>query len=148
MTAASDESAVIDTDSAVSPRARWVMRFAVVPPGEAPSRTSPTASTGSRLNTSATPNASSGLSTSRFARPMRTPRGCVKIRRKSSMVSDNPRLIMISARAMGRAISASTGRARYPRRRATCASWSGVRRQVNTLDGCPMVMAGHGDKTR
>ena len=47
ITAATLEIAVIVIESAVSPRARWVSMFAIVPPGEAPSRTSPTASAGS-----------------------------------------------------------------------------------------------------
>jgi hypothetical protein len=45
MTEATLETAVIVTESATSPRARWVSMFAVVPPGEAPSSTTPTAST-------------------------------------------------------------------------------------------------------
>ena len=48
ITAATLETAVIVTESAVSPRARWVSMFAIVPPGEAPSRTRPTARAGSR----------------------------------------------------------------------------------------------------
>ena len=47
ITAARLEIAVIVIDRAVSPRARCVSRFARTPPGEAPSRTSPTASAGS-----------------------------------------------------------------------------------------------------
>ena len=46
-TAATLETAVIVTDRAVSPRARCVSMFAIVPPGEAPKSTSPTASAGS-----------------------------------------------------------------------------------------------------
>jgi hypothetical protein len=42
-TAATLEIAVIVIESAVLPRARCVSRLAIVPPGEAPSRTSPTA---------------------------------------------------------------------------------------------------------
>ena len=45
--------AVIVTESAVSPRARWVSMLAIIPPGEAPSRTRPTASSGDRPNSSA-----------------------------------------------------------------------------------------------
>ena len=41
------EIAVIEIDSAVSPRARWVRRLAMVKQGEAPSRTRPTAKAGS-----------------------------------------------------------------------------------------------------
>ena len=47
ITDATLDTAVIDTLSATSPRARCVSRFAVVPPGNAPRRTTPTASRGS-----------------------------------------------------------------------------------------------------
>ena len=100
-TAATLEIAVIVIDRAVSPRAKCVIRFARMPPGEAPSRTSPTANAGSRLNASAIANARSGESTRRLRSPIATPRGCSTTRLKSASVSDMPRLTMITAKAIG-----------------------------------------------
>ena len=75
ITAATLETAVIVTESAVSPRARWVSMFAIVPPGEAPSRTRPTARAGSRSSNSAIPKASAGEISARLSIPIATPRG-------------------------------------------------------------------------
>ena len=74
-TAATLEIPVIEIESAVSPRARWVSRFAIVPPGEAPSSTMPTASAGSSENSSAMPKASSGEMIARFRIPIEMPFG-------------------------------------------------------------------------
>ena len=101
ITAARLENAVIVIESAVSPRAKWVSRFARMPPGEAPSRTSPTASAGSSENAWATPKASRGESSTRLRSPIETPLGLTKTRLKSTGVSDMPRLSMITANASG-----------------------------------------------
>ena len=79
--------------------------FAIVPPGEAPSSTSPTASSGGSDHSSAIANASSGEISSRLVRPMAIPRGNTTTRRKSAGVSDSPSVTMITARASGRATS-------------------------------------------
>ena len=103
--AATLEIAVIVTDSAISPRARCVSRFAIAPPGEAPSSTSPTASSGSRPNSSAIANASSGEITSRFTSPMPTPFGDdehpPEVRRRQRQ----PETVMITARQTGSSTS-------------------------------------------
>ena len=75
ITAATLEIAVIVIESAVSPRARWVSMFAIVPPGEAPSSTRPTASAGSSEYSSAIANASAGEIRARLSIPIPTPRG-------------------------------------------------------------------------
>jgi hypothetical protein len=80
----------------------------MVPPGEAPSRTSPTASSGASENSSAIPKASSGETASRLASPIATPFGYTSTRRKSSGVSDSPRLTMITASASGSSASVNT----------------------------------------
>ena len=76
--------AVIVTESAVSPRARLVSMLAIIPPGEAPSRTRPTASSGGSSNSSAIVKASSGEITARLTIPIATARGAVRTRRKSA----------------------------------------------------------------
>ncbi len=100
---------VIVTDSAVSPRARCVSMLAIIPPGEAPSSTSPTASSGSSENSSAIANASSGDSSDRLSIPIATPRGATSTRLKSAGVSARPRLHMIAAIASGSSTSARSG---------------------------------------
>src|SRR5687767_10577086 len=105
MTAATLEIAVIVIDSAVSPRATCVSRFAVVPPGDAPRSTSPTASAASRPTIFATANASSGEITSRLTSPIPTPFGNRRTRAKSAGVSDSPRLTMITASESGRRVA-------------------------------------------
>ena len=107
-TAATLLRAVIVIDSAVSPRARWVRRLASVPPGEAPSSTRPTASAASSPYSSATAKASRGEISTRFASPIRTPRGRTKMRLKSAGVSDSPSVPMIRASASGSSTVANT----------------------------------------
>src|SRR3954469_13218455 len=108
MTEARLLTAVIETDSAVSPRARCVSRLAIVPPGAAPRTTSPTANAAPRPNSSPTANASSGEMTRRVARPIRAPRGWTSTRRKSAVVSDSPSVHMIRASATGSTTVART----------------------------------------
>ncbi len=108
-------TAVIVSDRAVSPRARWVSTFAIVPPGAAPSSTSPTARPAGRSNSVATPKASAGEITTRLSSPIATPRGCLATRRKSAGVSSSPSATMITASAAGSrtvVVSDSSTRAR------------------------------------
>jgi hypothetical protein len=101
--------AVIVTESAVSPRERWVSMLAIMPPGEAPSRTRPTASSGESPNSSAMAKASRGEINARLSIPIATPRGATSTRRKSSRVRVRPRLNMITAIAAGSTTEVSSG---------------------------------------
>ena len=65
--------AVIVTESAVSPLERWVSMLAIIPPGEAPSRTRPTASSGESPKTLAVVSASSGEISARLSIPISDP---------------------------------------------------------------------------
>ena len=55
--------AVMPTDSATSPFARYVMTLELVPPGHEPTRITPTASSGGSWNTIVSRNASTGMMT-------------------------------------------------------------------------------------
>lgn len=98
--------AVIATDSAVSPRERCVSMLAIIPPGDAPSRTSPTASSGGRSKSSAIASASRGRDQRQVQHP---DRGETRPRRKSAGLSVIPRLHMITAIAAGRTTEVNTG---------------------------------------
>ena len=108
-------TAVIVTESAVSPRARWVSMLAIIPPGDAPSSTSPTASSGGKSNHPATAKASSGEITARLSIPITTPRGALRTRPKSAGTSVRPRLHMITAIAAGRSTEISNCSSTPPR---------------------------------
>ena len=76
--------------------------LAIIPPGEAPSRTRPTASSGESPKMLAVVIASSGEIRARLSIPIATPRGALSTRLKSAGVSVIPRLHMITAIAAGR----------------------------------------------
>ncbi len=95
-------TAVSETDSAVSPRARWVSRLEVTPPGQAARIMTPTASTGSIGQRWIRPKATSGSSTIWLTAPTRKSLGCTATRLKSATFSANPRLNMMKASEIGR----------------------------------------------
>lgn len=82
--------AVMDTESAVSPRETWLIRLEVTPPGQAAKIISPIAIRFDRPNKCAIPNAIRGRMMSWLNRPMRIGLGDLNILLKSSIVSDKP----------------------------------------------------------
>jgi len=82
--------AVRVTDSAVSPFARWVIRFDVGPPGQAARIISPMAISGVKGNDIAMANPISGRSINWLTRPTKIAFGYMMILLKSSITSDNP----------------------------------------------------------
>ena len=94
-------TAVRVTLRATSPRNRWLNRFALVPPGDAASSISPTASSGGRSKSLTSPKQTTGSRTSWQASATATARGCRATRRKSSGVSESPRPNMMIPSAIG-----------------------------------------------
>ena len=93
--------AVSVTLSATSPRNRWLNRFAVVPPGDAASSMTPTASSGSRSKALTRPKATTGSTRTCSTSATATARGVRATRRKSPGVSDSPSPNMMIASAIG-----------------------------------------------
>ena len=101
-TAITEFTAVRVMFSATSPWARWLYRLALVPPGEAASSISPTASAGARAKPLAMKKQATGRMRIWQTRPMITGLGYFTTRAKSASVSDNPRPSMMMPRAAGR----------------------------------------------
>ena len=97
-------SAVREIDSATSPRAMWVRRLEVVPPGQAASSTMPTLSAGGAGISATMAMASRGSVMNCSTAPVRKALGWAKIRRKSAGVSPTPSASMMKASASGRSI--------------------------------------------
>ena len=87
---------------ATSPRARWLNRFAVAPPGEAASSMSPTASSGGSENPSAMNRHTNGRISIWQPSPSRTGRGTCTTRLKSATVRLSPSPSMMTPSATGR----------------------------------------------
>ena len=82
--------AVMPTDSATSPRARYVMTLELVPPGHEPTSITPTASSGGSWNTTVSRNASTGMMTNCARTPVTTALGLVNTTLKSASLSVMP----------------------------------------------------------
>lgn len=93
---------VIETDSATSPRARYVMTFDDVPPGQVPTRMTPAASSGGRPKPLASSHARPGMIVNWARAPTKTSFGRWKTRRKSRRrsVVPMPNMTMPSSSAM------------------------------------------------
>lgn len=82
--------AVMPTDSATSPFARYVMTLELVPPGHEPTRITPTASSGGSWNTIVSRNASTGMITNCARMPTMTAFGFVNTTLKSASLRVMP----------------------------------------------------------
>ena len=82
--------AVMPTDSATSPFARYVMTLELVPPGHEPTRITPTASSGGSWNTIVSRNASTGMMTNCARMPTMTAFGFVNTTLKSASLRVMP----------------------------------------------------------
>jgi hypothetical protein len=100
-TDASDVIAVKETDNATSPRAIWVSRLDVVPPGQAANNTTPTFTIGGIGRNATSAMAIKGSEMNCSAVPTRNALGWSAMRLKSAGVSPTPRVNMIKARASG-----------------------------------------------
>ena len=87
--------------SATSPPARWLSRFAVMPPGAATSSIMPTASAPWRSNARTRPKQTTGSTTSWQANATAVAFGYFSTRLKSATVNVRPRPNITSARATG-----------------------------------------------
>ena len=85
-------------------RKRWLNRVAVVPPDEAASNITPTASRGSRSKAVTSPKASKGRIKICRTSATATAFGSRATRRKSATVNVNPRPNMMIASAIGRPV--------------------------------------------
>src|SRR5699024_9925206 len=81
------ETVVIATDKATFPLAKNVMTFEAVPPGQQPTRMTPSAISGGNASNFANANAKSGIIENCKTTPAITLFGCFKICLKSSKVS-------------------------------------------------------------
>ncbi len=109
VTAASTELIAVSVMlSATSPRKRWLNRLAVVPPGEAASSITPTASSGSRSKVTTRPKAMTGRTSTCSPSATITARGVRATRRKSPTSRESPSPNMMIARAIGRPTLIST----------------------------------------
>ncbi len=88
--------------SATSPRAMWLNRLAVTPPGEAASSTRPSASSPGSLKARHSPMATGGSSRVCTTSATATARGNCSTRRKSASVRCRPSPAITTASAMGR----------------------------------------------
>ena len=95
-------TAVSDTDNAVSPRARWVIRLDVTPPGQAARIMTPTASAGCIGQTRTSRKATAGNSTIWLSAPTAKSFGCTTTRLKSSRTRARPSENMMNASETGR----------------------------------------------
>ena len=93
------------SDSAALPRATWVRKPELAPPGQAARIISPMPSAGGRSNTKTTASAASGTSTSCPHSPISNARGAWNTWRKSSARSARPTENMMNASAAGRRTS-------------------------------------------
>ncbi|GAB3792129.1 hypothetical protein GCM10028868_07150 [Virgibacillus kimchii] len=84
------DDAVILTDKGVSPLERKVMTFDAVPPGQQPTRITPTATSGGNCKPTANAKAMSGMMTNCAPTPMATSFGLLNTSLKSCVVSVNP----------------------------------------------------------
>ena len=84
------EAIVIDTDSATSPRAKYVITFDDVPPGQVPTNITPTASSAGKSNAFAISHANIGIIVNCANTPINTSRGRFNTNRKSSGLSVMP----------------------------------------------------------
>ena len=84
------ETAVIVTDKATLPFAKYVMTFEDIPPGLAPSKIIPKANSGGKPNIFDTPHPKNGITENCSTAPTNTPLGYFNIRTKSSTVSVAP----------------------------------------------------------
>ena len=87
---------------ATSPWNRWLIRLAVVPPGDAASSIIPMPSTGGRSASTTSPKQTAGSSTSWQASATAITFGRCPTRRKSSPLSPRPSPNMMTASAIGR----------------------------------------------
>ena len=93
--AASVESVVMPTENATSPLQRNVMMLDETPPGQHPTRISPTPTAFGRPSPCTTPYARSGMSVNCAIEPIRMSNGRAARIRKSSCVSVSPIVSMI-----------------------------------------------------
>ena len=85
------------TDSATSARARNATTFEAVPPGQVPTRMTPTASSGGNCNARLMPHARAGMTMNCAPTPAATARGRVNTAAKSAAVSVVPIPSMMTA---------------------------------------------------
>ena len=100
-TASRVEQVVRVTDSATLSRAMKQTTFDAVPPGQHPTRTSPTTKSMGSLNNFARLKAKNGMTRYCKPTPKRTVPGISRIRTKSCAVSVNPMLSMMMPRKYG-----------------------------------------------
>lgn len=95
------QAAVIDTESAVSPFAKWVIKLEVGPPGQAARIMIPMAISGCKVKTDIKVNPIKGNNTNWQIRPNMMALGRVKMAAKSRSPSDKPipNIMMINDRA-------------------------------------------------
>ena len=88
---------VMPTDSAVSPPDKYVMTLLDVPPGQVPTRTTPTSSSSLRPKILPRPKARSGMITNCATQPVITSRGCLKttVKSESFIVRPMPNMTII-----------------------------------------------------
>src|SRR5699024_593367 len=84
------DTAVTATDNAVFPLAKKVMTFDAVPPGQQPTKMTPTATSAGKSKPTARPKASKGIIVYCETTPIKTLFGCFPICLKSSKLSVSP----------------------------------------------------------